>query len=45
MKLFKNLHAEGRTIVFVTHDINLAKQANRIIAIKDGRLIKQHVKT
>jgi len=45
MQLFKNLHLEGRTIVFVTHDINLAKQANRIIAIKDGRLIKQHVKT
>ena len=30
---------EGRTIVFVTHDMELAKQAKRIIVIKDGQII------
>ena len=30
---------EGRTIVFVTHDMDLAKQANRIIIIKDGQIV------
>lgn len=38
MKIFHNLHSEGRTIVFVTHDLNLAKQAERIIFIKDGKI-------
>jgi len=33
---------EGRTIVLVTHDMELAKQAQRIIIIKDG-LISNHV--
>ena len=32
---------EGRTIVLVTHDIELAKQANRIIIIKDGKISKE----
>jgi len=40
MELFKNLHLEGRTIVLVTHDINLAKQASRVIVIKDGHIVK-----
>jgi putative ABC transport system ATP-binding protein len=30
---------EGRTIVFVTHDMDLAKQAKRMIVIKDGKII------
>lgn len=37
MKLFHQLHhQEGRTIVLVTHDIELANQAQKIIIIKDG---------
>ena len=40
MKLFHELNKkEGRTIVFVTHDMDLAKQANRTIIIKDGKII------
>jgi putative ABC transport system ATP-binding protein len=39
MDLFKHLNRkEGRTIVFVTHDLSLAKQAQRIIHIKDGQI-------
>lgn len=38
MKLFHYLNEkEGRTIVLVTHDMELAKQANRMIVIKDGK--------
>ncbi len=39
MELFHHLHRqEGRTIVFVTHDMDLAKQADRIVIIKDGQI-------
>jgi putative ABC transport system ATP-binding protein len=32
------LHAEGRTVVLVTHDPGLAKQAQRTIVIEDGKI-------
>lgn len=38
IKLFHQLHQEGRTIVLVTHDMELAKQAERIIIIRDGKI-------
>lgn len=38
MDIFKQLHSEGNTIVLVTHDPDLAKQAQRIIIIKDGKI-------
>jgi putative bacteriocin export ABC transporter (lactococcin 972 group) len=40
IKLLKDLHAEGNTIVVVTHDTAIAKKADRIIHIKDGRIIR-----
>ena len=36
--LFHQLHREGRTIILVTHDLELAKQAERLIIIKDGKV-------
>ncbi|MBU1117395.1 ABC transporter ATP-binding protein [Patescibacteria group bacterium] len=38
ISLFHQLHDEGRTIILVTHDMDLAKQAQRIIIIKDGKV-------
>lgn len=39
MNFFHQLNEkEGRTIVFVTHDMELAKQANHTIIIKDGKI-------
>jgi putative ABC transport system ATP-binding protein len=39
LHLFRQLHEErGITIVLVTHDMNIARHTNRIIAIKDGRI-------
>lgn len=39
MALLKELHGEGHTIIIVTHDAKVAEQAQRIIEIKDGRII------
>ena len=34
------LHEKGQTIILVTHDLNIAKQASRIITMEDGKIIK-----
>ena len=38
MELFRQLHKQGNTIVLITHDNNVAMQAERSINILDGRL-------
>ena len=38
MKLFKELHSGGRTIILITHDLTIAKNAKRIIHVKDGEV-------
>ena len=38
IELFKELHREGRTIIMITHDENIAKNAGRIVKILDGNL-------
>jgi len=39
MKLLAELHAEGHTIILVTHDMQVAEHAQRIIEIRDGQII------
>ncbi len=39
MALLAGLHAQGRTIILITHDENVARHAKRIIRIKDGRIL------
>jgi len=39
MKIFKELHRSGRTLVIVTHDMEIALQSDRIIEMKDGRIV------
>ncbi|MBN9348888.1 MAG: ABC transporter permease, partial [Devosia sp.] len=39
MALLKELHGEGHTIIIVTHDATVAAEAQRIIEIKDGRIV------
>ncbi len=41
MNLFKELHKEGKTIILVTHDLNLIKYGNKIIKLKDGKIVKR----
>lgn len=40
MKLFKKINKQGYTIIMVTHDIEMANNADRIIRISDGVIIK-----
>ncbi|MDL2310071.1 ABC transporter ATP-binding protein [Parabacteroides sp. OttesenSCG-928-B22] len=37
--LFQRLHAEGRTIIFVTHNPEIAHYSSRNILLKDGRIV------
>ncbi|WP_411851941.1 MacB family efflux pump subunit [Stenotrophomonas sp. LGBM10] len=39
MKILAELHAEGHTVVLVTHDMAVAEHAQRIIEISDGRIV------
>jgi len=36
MAIFQELNRQGKTILFVTHEIELARHAGRIIYLKDG---------
>jgi len=43
LRLFKKLNEEGRTIVLVTHDENVAREAERIVYIRDGRIVGEKI--
>src|SRR6187399_1915496 len=40
MALFEKLHAEGNTIIVVTHEHEVAERAHRVITIRDGKIEK-----
>jgi putative ABC transport system ATP-binding protein len=40
MAIFQELHAEGKTIIIVTHEEDIALHAQRIIRFKDGHIIE-----
>jgi putative ABC transport system ATP-binding protein len=42
MELFHELHEEGKTIIMITHDIEIAKNASRIVHILDGKLREEY---
>jgi len=39
ISVFQRLHAEGKTVILVTHDQEIAEHANRIIRIKDSKIV------
>ena len=43
IQLFENMVSEGKTILMVTHDTDLAKRATRSIIVSDGEVINQYV--
>lgn len=45
MEILKGLHREGRTVIIITHDNEIAAQAKRVIKIRDGRIESDETKT
>lgn len=39
MKILHELHEEGRTVILITHDNDIAKEAQRVIRIQDGQIV------
>ena len=44
MELLAALNKQGKTIVIVTHDLNLAQKTKRIVSMKDGKIIEDSKK-
>jgi len=38
--LFQELHANGQTVVMITHDMAVAKIASRVVQIRDGLIVE-----
>lgn len=43
MKILHELHREGRTIILITHDNEIAKEAQRVIRVQDGQIIADYL--
>ena len=39
MKILHELHEEGRTVILITHDNDIANEAQRVIRIQDGQIV------
>jgi len=39
MKIFSDLHEQGNTIIVVTHDQSIAKMTQRIVSLRDGKIV------
>ncbi len=44
MRILHELSDEGRTIILITHDNEIAEEANRIIRIQDGKIVSDRIK-
>ena len=42
IQILKELHQEGRTVILITHDNEIAAQAKRVIRIKDGKIERDY---
>ncbi|HEV7566506.1 MAG TPA: ABC transporter ATP-binding protein [Microbacteriaceae bacterium] len=43
LTLFDELHAAGRTIVLITHELEVAQRARRIVWVRDGEIMRDEV--
>ena len=41
MHILEELHEEGRTVILITHDDEIASRAKRIIKIIDGKIVQE----
>ena len=42
IEILKELHKDGRTVILITHDNEIAAQAKRVIKIKDGKIERDY---
>ena len=38
MRVFETLHAQGQTVIMVTHEADIAAHAARVVTLRDGRV-------
>jgi putative ABC transport system ATP-binding protein len=43
MQILHELHEEGRTVIIITHDNEIAKHADRVIKISDGKIVEDSI--
>jgi putative ABC transport system ATP-binding protein len=43
MALFQDLNNKGKTVVFVTHELDIAKCATRNVIFKDGVILRESI--
>lgn len=43
MKIIKTLWTQGRTVILITHDNDIAASARRVIRISDGKIIEDFI--
>ncbi len=43
MKILHELHEEGRTVILITHDNDIANEAERVIRIQDGQIVADYL--
>ena len=41
LELFRRLHGEGQSILLVTHDREIAAAAERMVEMRDGRIVER----
>lgn len=39
MNVFKQLNEKGTTVIIITHDMEVANECNRVIEIRDGKIV------
>lgn len=44
MNIFSSLHAQGRTVILVTHEPDIAEYASRVITVRDGLILSDRTK-
>ena len=42
LQILKGLHEAGRTVIIITHDPDIARQTDRVVQIKDGKIEKDY---